>query len=534
MLDTFKGATPEALAAINEEMKVRKTKEVFLLFAMGSQTDHLIFQKIAKLGVFCLVADPASVTADDVRSLAPRGIIISGGPASVDTEPPPFDTDIFSLMIPVFGICLGFQMWAKNIGLKVESGRRQFSQHTADIFEHPLFAGCPPASLVLQSHGDEILENDAVRDDGFAVIARCDDVIAGGVFEHMVGVQFHPEVTETQFGDVMFHNFCFGICGAIDKFPAEDVGKKKIAELRAQIGDKKVLLAISGGSDSAVVAYLLKHAVERDGQVIGVYIKGVDRPDDEAFVHRYFGDQSWINLMVVDATGQFLEALAGKTKMRDKRMAIRGVYKPVLEMMAAEYGASFIAQGTLYTDISESGGGHASGARKAVIKVHHNTNLDFSLPELMPLADCVKDNARDIGRSIGVPEDLLTRHPFPGPGMVVRITGEITAEKLAMSRQCDGIFIGELRSHGLYEKVWQAGAVITDTLHTKSAGDDAGEGYIVMCWAVWSVNGFTAQAAELPFDFIKLIARRMGNEVPGIGAVSYRYSDKPYSTIEAG
>lgn len=539
MLDTFKRATPAALAAIAEEMGVRRTREVFLLFAMGSQFDHLIFQALAKLGVYCLVADPASVTAEDVTALSPTGIILSGGPASVHDEPPPFDSRIFDLGIPVFGICLGFQMWAKHVGAEVKvAHRKEFGVHEVTVTsDSRLLEGFGHMMQVLQSHGDAIGSGSPLTVHGFSVYSSVDDtnrgIVAVASYKHLYGVQFHPEVSDTVDGPKIFENFCFGICGAKDRFPAEDVAQQKIEELRAQIGDKKVLLALSGGSDSSVVAYLLKHATSGREQLCGVYIRGIDRPDDEAFVHQYFGNQPWITLKVVDATAGFLEALAGKTGMREKRLAMRSVYKPVLEKEAEAFGADFIAQGTLYTDISESGGGQG-GARKAQIKLHHNTNLGFVLPELVPLSDCVKDGARDMGRQIGVPEELLVRHPFPGPGLVVRIEGEITPEKLAMARQLDGIYIEELRHAGLYQTVWQAGVVVTQSVHTYTKGDDAGSGLVIAFWAVWSVNGFTAQAADLPFEFQKRFARRVGNEVAGVGAAMYRVSDKPFSTIEWG
>lgn len=534
MLDTFKKATPEALFAISEEMGVRHTSEVFLLFAMGSQFDHLIFQALAKLGVFCLVADPASVTVDDVKVLSPIGIILSGGPASVHAEPPPFDNRIFDLEIPVLGICLGFQMWAQHSGFTVSAAsQKEFGVHQLKLrlFEK-LFRRCSNEMPVLQSHGDRIEVDGDVQFD--RIYGFTDNAVAAASLGHLHGVQFHPEVSDTVEGSQILENFCFLICKAKDRFPAQDIAKQKIEALRDQIGVKKVLLALSGGSDSSTVAYLLKRATSGREQLCGVYIRGIDRPDDEAFVRRYFGDQDWIALKIVDATEQFLVALAGKTGMRDKRLAMRSVYKPVLEAEAKTFGAEFIAQGTLYTDISESGGGHASGARKANIKIHHNTNLGFSLAELTPLADCVKDGGRDIGRQIGVPEELLTRHPFPGPGLVVRIEGEVTLEKLAMARQLDGIYIEELRAAKLYELVWQAGIVVTQSVHTYTKGDDAGSGLVIAYWAVWSVNGFTAQAADLPFEFRKKFARRVGNEVLGIGAVVYRDSDKPFSTIEWG
>jgi GMP synthase (glutamine-hydrolysing) len=272
----------------------------------------------------------------------------------------------------------------------------------------------------------------------------------------------------------------------------------------------------------------------KTSQILGVYIKGIDRPDDEANVIKYFGSEDWIQIKIVDATDKFLEALRGKVSMRDKRLSMRGVYKDILEKEAADFGADFIAQGTLYTDISESGSGYDSGARKAQIKIHHNVDLKFSLPEIQPLIDCVKDTGRNLGRSIGVPEELLVRHPFPGPGLVVRIEGEVTAEKLLTARKADGIYIEELRKWNLYNEVWQAGAVVTNSLTTCTKGDDAAEGHIIALWAVWSVNGFTARAAELPYDFLKHVSQRLTNEIREVGGVVYRISDKPPVTIEWG
>ena len=276
MLDTFKRATPEALAAVREEMEVRHTSEIFLLFAMGSQFDHLIFQKLAKLGVYCLVADPASVTAQDVRDLSPTGIILSGGPASVHDEPPPFDAEIFDLGIPVLGICLGFQMWAKHVGADVKTGRRkEFGVHEVRITrEGPLFNGFGEVTQVLQSHGDEISSGSPLTIHGFSDDSTDgrNGIVAAASYQHLHGVQFHPEVSDTVDGSRFFDNFCFGVCGAKDRFPSEDISQQKIEELRQQIGTKKVLLALSGGSDSSTVAYLLKHATNGREQLCGIYI----------------------------------------------------------------------------------------------------------------------------------------------------------------------------------------------------------------------------------------------------------------------
>jgi GMP synthase (glutamine-hydrolysing) len=533
MLSTFKSATENALSEVAEEKRIRKTKEVFLLFALGSQFDHLIKLMLEKLGVFCLVADPSTVTAEDVRKLGPIGIILSGGPASVHAEPPPFDSAIFDLCIPVLGICLGFQMWAKHVGAIVKGGRnREFGAHYIWVqATSPLFLGCPGEMQVLESHGDIVGSTH-----GMEVVARTEHApVAAAQHGYLFGVQFHPEVTETMHGEQMFWNFCFSICHAKDQFPAKDVAHMKIDRIRQEIGENKVVLALSGGSDSSVVAHLLRHAVdEKPGRIHAVYIKGIDRPDDEAHVQEYFGSVPWLDLRFVDATSRFLRALKGTCDMPGKREAMRGIYRQILEEEALDSGALFIAQGTLYTDISESGGGYESGARKAKIKQHHNVNLGFSVPELTPLDDCVKDGARNIGREIGVPEALLTRHPFPGPGLVVRIEGRIDKEKLRIARAADAIFIEELRRWKLYETVWQAGVTVLNSLATCTKGDDAVSGIVLCFWAFWSVNGFTAQAADLPYDFRKHVARRFTNEIREVGRVVYNDTDKPPGTIEWG
>lgn len=528
LLSIFKKATPEALTALQEELRVRKATKFILLFSMGSQFDHLIVQRLAKLGVYALVADPATVTAADVQKASPAGIILSGGPASVFDEPPPFDAAIFDLGIPTLGVCLGFQMWAKHIGAKVTPHeRREFGVHTLKtVASDPLFEGIPRESNVLETHGDSVEPGSKMTTLGGTDNAP----VAAGRYQHLWGVQFHPEVSDTGHGEKMYDNF-LKICGITERFPAHGVAGQKIAELKKIVGGKKVLVALSGGSDSSVVAYLLKAT---GATLKGIYIRGIDRPDDEAYVKKYFGSQPWIEVEVADATKEFLKALKGKTAMRDKRLAVRDVYKKVLENEIKKWKADFIAQGTLYTDLRESGHGHETGARIAEIKVHHNVKLGFSVPEIGPLESEVKDSARSIGRDIGVPEDLLVRHPFPGPGLVVRIEGEVTTEKLKTARAVDGIYIEELRKAGLYDSVWQAGATLTISCHTESKGDGAGLGYVVALWAVWSVNGFTARFAKLPYDFLEKVSRRITNEVREVGAVVYRISDKPPSTIEWG
>ncbi len=542
MIHTLKRVDERVLREIAEEKAIRKTSELFLLFSLGSQFDHLIKQALEKLGVFCLVADPSQVRAADVQKVGPTGLILSGGPVSVYQNVLPFDFSIFDLGIPVLGICLGFQLWAHHIGCSVrQSARREFGTHKLSILDWGgILRGCENGMPVLESHGDMVEKPESPISRSliseFFVLGKTENSpVAAANYRHLWGVQFHPEVTETTKGLKIFENFCFGICGAKDKYPAKEVAQQKIVALREKIGDKKVLLALSGGSDSSTVAYLLKATlVGKKGQLRAVYIRGVDRPDDEAHVLEYFANQDWVELRIVDATDRFLDVLREKETMKEKRVAMRSVYKAVLEEEAKEFGASFIAQGTLYTDISESGQGYATQAAKAQIKLHHNVGLGFSVEELTPLDDCVKDTGRDIGRSAGVPESLLVRQPFPGPGLIVRIEGQITADNLRIARQIDDIYIKGLREQDLYAGIWQAGAVVTQSVTTCTKGDDAVSGVVVALWAVWSVNGFTAQAAELPWDFIKRISQRITNEVPEVGAVVYRTSDKPPATIEWG
>jgi GMP synthase (glutamine-hydrolysing) len=419
------------------------------------------------------------------------------------------------------------------------SDKREFGTHRftllakSDLFDH-----VPKYSNVLESHGDKISPNNKLT-----ILGKTDNApVSAGQHKHLYGVQFHPEVTETEFGEKILENFVFKICQAKDKFPAKSVAKQKIRDLQQHIAGKRVLLALSGGTDSSVVAFLLKTAISSlspktqhpKPTLLGVYIKGIDRPEDEANVIKYFGKQKWLKLKIVDATKDFLTALKGKTSMRDKRLAMRGIYKQVLETEGKKFKADYLAQGTLYTDVSESGGGYTSGAKKAQIKLHHNVHLNFSIPELQPLIDSVKDTARNIGKEIGVPKDLLVRHPFPGPGLIVRIEGEVTAEKLRIARKVDAIYIAELRKWKLYNSIWQAGAVVTNSQTTCTKGDDATEGHIVALWAMWSINGFTARTAELPYDFLKHVSQRITNEIREVGGVVYRISDKPPVTIEWG
>ncbi len=550
MGDTLEGVgneiKPGVVEAILEELDRRGTRELIVLFSLGSQTDHLIKMRVGALGVYVVMADPHTVQQPHIHKLQDagidvKGIILSGGPASVHTRDDGvyFDARIFNMSIPVFGICLGFQLWAQHAGYLVEpASMPEFGRHSLEFYMGSsaatamLFAAVPVGSQVVQSHHDHVVGGEDLQ-----ILASTDNTpVAAARYENLWGVQFHPEVTETDHGRQMLKNVCENIFGMRDFFKARDVSETKITELREQLGNKRAVIAFSGGTDSTVSLELLSRAVDfQPGRIRAVYIEGIDRADDERRAREYCAARPWIELVVISAREQYLEALEGLTDMREKRKAMRGVYLPILLEQCRDFGATYIVQGTLYTDISESGGGAQSGARKAQIKLHHNVNLDFEeIQELTPLDDQVKDTVRAMGEALGVPADTLYSQPFPGPGLVVMIEGEVTSEKLETARACDAIFIEMLRESGLYEQVWQACVFVLDSRVPVSKGDDAGMQQVIVLRAVTSTDGFTAEWARLSHEFIAAVSRRIPNEVPDIGRVLYDTTSKPPGTIVWG
>lgn len=555
MLSIIHKTDSSSLTAIQEEMAVRKTSEFFILFGFGSQTDGLIFMMLSKIGVFCVLANPKTMTQEDVlrlKEIGLLGIIGSGGPYSVysKTEPVPFDCRIFELNVPIFGICLFFQLICQYRGGIVS--RASISecnpQGIVNVLDYnsPLFAGIPHSFKAGFSHGDEVSHVE-----GFDITAISNNaIIAAAEMRHHYGVQFHPEVSHSEYGQKIFENFCFGICGAKDRFPVRDVAARKVAALRDLVGDDDVVIALSGGVDSSVSCELLRRAkAGRQGQIHAVYIKGLDRYLDEEHLRKYFPHQHGFVLYFVDASPEFLTALKGKEGGAEKRRAMKGVYVALLEQKIKETGATWLASGTNYADISESRRSLADIApntiqllprgesvdtlvRKDVIKEHHNVGNTHTVPEVLPVVDMVKDTIRDLGRELGMPEELLMKQPFPGPGLAVRIDGEITAEKLAIERELDRIWDEELTRAGLASEIWQYGADLLRSEVTTSRGDGRGKGLRAELWAKVSVNGFTAEPYLFEPAFLRKVAVRITSEIRAIGSVGYDFTPKPPKTIE--
>lgn len=553
MLPIIHRADESSLAKIREEMEIRNTRELFLLFGMGSQTDGLIMMQVAKLGVFCQLANPKTMTAQDVRMLNPKGIIISGGPYSVysETERVPFDYAILELRIPVLGICLGFQMIARHLGGRVVRARSgEYSpQVPVKIVDRasPLFSGLPDSFRMAMSHGDEVLPWPIL-----VTTARSENwLIAAGEAGHLYGIQGHPEKSHTEYGARIFENFCFGICEAQERFPAVQVADRKIVALRKRIGADTALITLSGGVDSSVSLELLRRAAqERCGQVHGLYIQGLDRSADEQYIRAHVAKESWLTMHFVDATDEFLNALKGIEDGAEKRRGMKSVYVAVIERMIANIGARWLVSGTNYADISESNLSFADIApnriellpreavtaeldiRKDQIKKHHNVGNRHSVPEIVPVVDLVKDSIRMLGREMDLPEALLMKQPFPGSGLSVRIDGEVTAEKLRLERELDRMWDEEVRATGHAAEIWQYGVDLLRSQVTTSRGDARGRGYRVTLWAKTSVNGFTAEPYPFEHAFLRRVAVRIAAAVPEVGGVEYDYMPKPPKTIE--
>ena len=511
-------------------------KSLILILDFGSQYTQLIARRIRELGVYCEIY-PYHTNANILSQISPCGVILSGGPASVAAVNSPRAPDwVFNLSVPILGICYGMQTMAVQLGGQVGSGvSAEFGQmHTRVLAPSALFdfLNEQDDSLnVWMSHGDHVTQLPC----GFNVIADTYNIpIAAMANEERkwYGVQFHPEVTHTEYGKEILSAFVLKICKASPNWTAEYIMEQKIKQIQVQVGNDCVLLGLSGGVDSSVVAALLHRALGQ--QLICVFVDtGLLRLNEVEQVITMFRDVLQIKIIVVDAATQFLSALKNIICPEEKRKIIGKLFVDVFEKEAKKiFNVAWLAQGTIYPDVIESAGANGTSA---VIKSHHNVGglpQHLSLKLLEPIRELFKDEVRKLGLQLGLPHAMIYRHPFPGPGLAVRILGEVTAQFIAIVRAADAIFIDELHKSNLYHTVSQAFAVFLPVKSVGVAGDERRYDYVICLRAVETTDFMTAHWSHLPWDFLAHVSNRIMNEVKGVARVTYDISGKPPATIE--
>lgn len=508
--------------------------ELILILDFGSQFGQLIARRVRELNVFCQVVRH-DITAERVRELNPRGIIFSGGPASVyEPKAPKCDPAIFQLDIPILGICYGMQLACQALGGHVApAAAREYGRATMTVTDaNTLFRGYPTESIVWMSHGDQV-HTAGGEFIPLAATETCPVAAVKHVTRPVFGLQFHPEVSHTPHGGQILANFLRDVCGCQGLWRMQTFIEKTVAEVRERVGNQRVICGLSGGVDSSVCAALLVKAIGQ--QVACIYVdNGLMRAGETDKVRHTFRDWFKADLHVVDARERFLTALAGVTEPQEKRRVIGKTFIDVFKHEALSIpDAKFLAQGTLYPDVIESGGSQDGPA--ATIKLHHNVGglpaeLGFELIE--PLRDLFKDEVRRLGLELGLPEDVVWRHPFPGPGLAVRILGEITEEKLETLRKADEIFLQELKDSGWYRKTAQAFAVLLPVQSVGVMGDGRTYERAVAIRCVQSDDFMTADWSHLPHELLARVSTAIINRVKGVNRVVYDISSKPPATIE--
>lgn len=506
--------------------------ELLLILDFGSQYTQLIARRVRDNRVYCEV-HPCTMPLAAMAALKPKAIILSGGPDSVfDPKAPQVDRGVFGLGVPVLGICYGLQLIAHYLGGRVEkASHREYGRAEIEVGESALFKGLEPRELVWMSHGDRVAELPA----GYRVCATSENapvVAAEDVARGIYGIQFHPEVSHTVSGGTVLRNFLFDICHFASDWVIGSFLAETVEQLRVKVGEGRVLCALSGGVDSSVVAALLSRAIGDRLQAVFVDT-GLLRLNEGDQVMHTLGDGLGLPILRVNAHREFLGALAGVTDPEQKRRIIGRVFIEVFEATAKKLdGFRFLAQGTLYPDVIES---VSVKGPSAVIKSHHNVGglperLGFELVE--PVRNLFKDEVRQLGRELGIPEDLISRHPFPGPGLAVRILGEITPERVATLQKADAIFIEELKESGEYGRVSQAGAVLLPVKSVGVMGDERTYEEVVALRCVNTTDFMTADWSRLPGDLLARVSSRIVNEVRGVNRVVYDITSKPPGTIE--
>ena len=508
-------------------------EEKILILDFGSQYTQLIARRIREHKVYCEI-HPYNISLERIRDFSPRGIILSGGPSSTyGSSAPHVDKGVFDLQVPILGICYGMQEIAEQLGGAVgHSEQREFGMASlTSLKDDPLWEGLNFPEQVWMSHGDKVLS----LPEGFTAIGETENAAIAAFANQQRkawGLQFHPEVVHTTPGRQVLKNFLFSICDCHGLWDMHSFIETTIAEVRAQVGSGKVILGLSGGVDSSVAALLLHKAL--GDQLTCIFVNnGVLRQNEATDVQEMYGRHFNMNLRYVDASQSFLVLLAGVSDPEKKRKIIGNEFIRVFEDEAHSIeGVDFLAQGTLYPDVIES---VSFKGPSAVIKSHHNVG---GLPEHMklelvePLRELFKDEVREVGRELGLPSEVVDRHPFPGPGLAIRVIGEITEARLNILRQADAVFIEEIRKAGLYNEIWQAFAVLIPVKTVGVMGDERTYEKVIAIRAVNSVDGMTADWFRMPYDLLGRIANRIINEVRGVNRVVYDISSKPPGTIE--